>query len=48
MSNRKQKRLADESFRSKAPAKIVRDLEVTLAERQAEYQKLLDRLKQLG
>jgi valyl-tRNA synthetase len=44
----KTKRLADESFRSKAPAKIVRDLEITLTERQAEHQKLLDRLKQLG
>jgi len=43
----KKKRLADESFRSKAPAKIVQDLETTLVERQAEYQKLLDRLKQL-
>ena len=28
-------RLADESFRSKAPAKIVRDMEATLAERQS-------------
>ena len=43
----KNKRLADESFRSKAPAKVVQDLETTLVERQAEYQKLLDRLKQL-
>jgi valyl-tRNA synthetase len=43
----KKKRLADESFRSKAPAKVVQDLETTLVERQAEYQKLLDRLKQL-
>ncbi|MGA2718712.1 MAG: class I tRNA ligase family protein, partial [Candidatus Acidiferrales bacterium] len=43
----KKKRLADESFRSKAPAKIVQDLETTLVERQAEYQKLLDRLKRL-
>jgi len=43
----KKKRLADESFRSKAPVKIVQDLETTLVERQAEYQKLLDRLKQL-
>jgi valyl-tRNA synthetase len=43
----KTKRLADESFRSKAPAEIVRNLETTLAERQAEHQKLLDRLRQL-
>jgi len=43
----KKKNLANESFRSKAPAKVVQDLETTLVERQAEYQKLLDRLKQL-
>jgi len=43
----KKKRLADETFRSKAPAEIVRAMEITLAERQAEYQKILDRLKQL-
>jgi valyl-tRNA synthetase len=43
----KKKRLADESFRSKAPAEIVQDLETKFAERQAEHQKLLDRLKQL-
>jgi valyl-tRNA synthetase len=44
----KKKRLADESFQSKAPAAIVRNLETTLTERQAEHQKLLDRLKQLA
>ncbi len=43
----KQKRLADESFRSKAPAEIVSNMEATLAERQIEHQKLLGRLKQL-
>jgi valyl-tRNA synthetase len=43
----KKKRLADDSFRSKAPAEIVRNLETTLGERQGERQKLLDRLKQL-
>jgi valyl-tRNA synthetase len=43
----KTKRLADESFRSKAPAKIVRELETTLVERQGEHQKLLARLRQL-
>jgi valyl-tRNA synthetase len=44
----KQKRLADDTFRSKAPADIVRAMETTLAERTAELQKLRDRLKQLG
>ena len=43
----KQSRLADETFVSKAPAKIVEDLRATLASRQIEHQKLLDRLKQL-
>ncbi|HYL68681.1 MAG TPA: valine--tRNA ligase [Candidatus Limnocylindria bacterium] len=43
----KQKRLADEVFLSKAPAKIVDDLKATLAARQIEHQKLLDRLRQL-
>ena len=44
----KQKRLADQVFLSKAPAKIVDDLKATLADRQIEHQKLVDRLKQLG
>ncbi|MGD0402863.1 MAG: valine--tRNA ligase [Candidatus Acidiferrales bacterium] len=44
----KQSRLADETFTSKAPAKIVEDLRSTLAARQIEHQKLLDRLNQLG
>jgi valyl-tRNA synthetase len=44
----KQGRLADENFTSKAPAKVVDDLRKTLAERQLEHQKLLDRLKQLA
>jgi valyl-tRNA synthetase len=43
----KRSRLADDAFRSRAPAEIVRGLESTLAERQVEYQKLLDRLAQL-
>ena len=43
----KQKRLADDTFRSKAPAKVVDDLRALLAERQLEHKKLLDRLKQL-
>ena len=43
----KKARLADETFLSKAPAKIVEDLKATLAGREIEYQKLLERLKQL-
>ena len=43
----KQKRLADENFTSKAPAKVVDDLRATLAERQLEHTKLLGRLQQL-
>jgi valyl-tRNA synthetase len=43
----KQSRLADETFLSKAPAKIVEDLRAALATRQIEHQKLLDRLNQL-
>jgi valyl-tRNA synthetase len=44
----KKARLADETFLSKAPAKIVEDLKATLAGREIEHQKLLDRLKQFG
>jgi valyl-tRNA synthetase len=44
----KQARLTDETFISKAPAKIVEDLRSTLAARQVEHQKLLDRLNQLA
>jgi hypothetical protein len=40
-------RLADQTFRSRAPAEIVRGLETTLAERSAEYQQVLTRLAQL-
>ena len=43
----KKARLADETFLSKAPAKIVDDLKATLASRIIEHQKLLDRLAQL-
>ena len=43
----KQTRLADETFLSKAPAKIVEELKATLAQRIIEHQKLLDRLAQL-
>ena len=43
----KKARLADEAFLSKAPGKIVEDLKATLAGREVEHQKLLERLKQL-
>ena len=43
----KQARLADETFLSRAPAKVVEDLRATLAERQLEHKKLEERLKQL-
>jgi valyl-tRNA synthetase len=43
----KKGRLADDTFLRKAPAKIVEDLKATLAGREIEYQKLLERLKQL-
>ncbi|HEV2297119.1 MAG TPA: valine--tRNA ligase [Candidatus Acidoferrales bacterium] len=43
----KRQRLADQTFRSRAPAEIVRGLEATLAQREIEYQKTLDRLSQL-
>jgi valyl-tRNA synthetase len=44
----KKGRLGDETFLSKAPAKIVEDLKTTLAGREIEHQKLLDRLNQLA
>jgi len=43
----KKTRLSDETFLSKAPAKIVEDLRATLAGREVEHQKLLERIKQL-
>ncbi|HEV2490926.1 MAG TPA: valine--tRNA ligase [Candidatus Acidoferrales bacterium] len=43
----KRLRLADQTFRSRAPAEIVRGLEASLAQREIEYQKTLDRLAQL-
>ena len=43
----KQQRLEDQTFRSRAPEHIVKGLETTLAERQAEFGKLTDRLAQL-
>jgi valyl-tRNA synthetase len=44
----KKGRLADESFTSKAPAKVIEDFKATLVGREAEYQKLVERLKQLS
>lgn len=41
-------RLADDTFRSRAPSEIVRGLEATLAERQREYQKIVSRLTELS
>ncbi|HEY7825837.1 MAG TPA: hypothetical protein VIC00_03385, partial [Candidatus Acidoferrales bacterium] len=43
----KRARLADDSFRAKAPAEIVRAMEATLGEREIEHGKILERLKQL-
>jgi valyl-tRNA synthetase len=43
----KEKQLGDETFRSRAPEKIIKGLEVTLAEQRVELQKLQDRLSQI-
>jgi valyl-tRNA synthetase len=43
----KERQLGDETFRSRAPEKIIRGLETTLAEQRIELKKLLDRLEQL-
>jgi valyl-tRNA synthetase len=43
----KKTRLADETFTNKAPAKVIEDFKATLAAREVEHQKLIDRLKQL-
>jgi valyl-tRNA synthetase len=43
----KEKQLADEAFRSRAPEKIVRGLEATLAEQLVELEKNMERLGQL-
>ena len=43
----KQQRLADETFRSRAPEQIVKGLETTLAERRTEFDKVSERLAQL-
>ncbi|MBI3485105.1 MAG: class I tRNA ligase family protein, partial [Acidobacteria bacterium] len=43
----KQRQLADETFRSRAPQNVVKSMESKLAERMMEIQKLRDRLAQL-
>ncbi len=43
----KERQLGDETFRSRAPEKIIKGLEATLAEQQIELRKLQDRLSQL-
>ena len=43
----KQNRLGDETFRSRAPAEVVRQMETTLSERRVELDKVLVRLAQL-
>jgi valyl-tRNA synthetase len=43
----KEKQLADETFRTRAPEKIIKGLEATLAGQRIELQKLQDRLDQL-
>jgi valyl-tRNA synthetase len=44
----KERQLGDETFRSRAPEKIIKGLEATLAEQRIELQKLQERLDQLG
>jgi valyl-tRNA synthetase len=43
----KERQLADETFRSRAPEKIIRGLETTLGEQRVELQKIVERLGQL-
>ena len=43
----KERQLADEAFRSRAPEKIVKGMEATLEERRVELRKLVDRLAQI-
>jgi valyl-tRNA synthetase len=43
----KKTRLADQTFRSRAPEHVIQSLETTLRERQLEYDKLVQRLAQL-
>ncbi|MGB6483719.1 MAG: valine--tRNA ligase [Candidatus Acidiferrales bacterium] len=44
----KKTRLADNTFRNRAPNEIVQGLEATVAERQREYQKIVNRLTELS
>ena len=44
----KEKQLSNETFRSRAPEKIIRDMEATLSEQRIELQKLHDRLSGVG
>ena len=44
----KERQLGDETFRSRAPEKIIKGLEATLAEQRVELQKFQERLKELG
>jgi valyl-tRNA synthetase len=44
----KERQLSDETFRSRAPEKIIHGLEATLAERRIELAKTTERLSQLG
>jgi len=43
----KERQLGDATFRSRAPEKIIKGLEITLAEQRIEQQKLQDRLSQI-
>jgi valyl-tRNA synthetase len=43
----KERQLGDDTFRSRAPEKIIKGLEATLAEQRVELQKLQERLAQL-
>ncbi len=44
----KEKQLSNEVFRSRAPEKVINDMETALAEQRVELRKLNDRLKRLG
>ena len=43
----KERQLGDETFRSRAPEKIIQGLQATLEERRIELKKLIERLKEL-
>jgi len=44
----KERQLADDTFRSRAPEKIIQGLEATLAEQRIELSKAAERLSQLN